>query len=60
MDVLAGSIDRGRTYDWIGAGVALAALVLGLWIAERALPVDGVMSFHAVLFTLFALGGLFC
>jgi cytochrome c oxidase cbb3-type subunit 1 len=57
MDVLAGSIDRGRTYDWIGAGAALAALVLGLWIAERALSVDGVMSFHAVLLALFALGG---
>src|SRR5262249_19237058 len=57
MDVLAGSIDRGRTYDWAGAGVALVALVLGLWIAERSVPVDGVMSFHAGLFALFALAG---
>jgi cytochrome c oxidase cbb3-type subunit I len=57
MYVLAGSIDRGRTYDWIGAAVALTALALGLWIADRSAPVDGVMSFHAILFALFALLG---
>jgi cytochrome c oxidase cbb3-type subunit 1 len=57
MDVSAASIDRGRMYDRIGAGVALAALLLGLWIAGRSLPVDGVMSFHAILFALYALAG---
>jgi cytochrome c oxidase cbb3-type subunit 1 len=55
MDVSAGLIDRGRIYDWIGAGAALVALALGLWITERSAPVDGVMSFHAALFALFAL-----
>ncbi|MGA7323871.1 MAG: cytochrome-c oxidase, cbb3-type subunit I [Rhodomicrobium sp.] len=57
MDITAAVTDRGRVYDWIGAAVALAALVLGLWIAERAVSVDQVMSFHAVLFTLAALAG---
>ena len=57
MDISAAVTDRGRVYDWIGAAAALAALVLGLWIAERSVSVDQVMSFHAVLFTLAALAG---
>jgi cytochrome c oxidase cbb3-type subunit 1 len=55
MDVSAASIDRRRIYDWTGAALALTALVLGLWMAERSALVDGVMSFHAILFALFAL-----
>ncbi|HZV19940.1 MAG TPA: cbb3-type cytochrome c oxidase subunit I, partial [Hyphomicrobiales bacterium] len=55
MQISAATQDTGRIYDWLGAGIALAAAAVGLWIVERA--VDNVMAFHAVLFTLAALAG---
>jgi cytochrome c oxidase cbb3-type subunit I len=45
--------DEGQIYDWLGGIAAIAALVLGLWIAEQS--VDQVMTFHATLFALAAL-----
>jgi cytochrome c oxidase cbb3-type subunit I len=45
--------DEGQIYDWLGGIAAIAALVLGLWIAEQS--VDQVMAFHATLFALAAL-----